>query len=498
MKRFITLFGFTAILALLFSCDEKNSEPQAIKEISVEWTNPEAISNVNVLIAGTSDTIEFKSENVRSIYCENVPENWEVSPCSNNNGIAITVPATADGADMTNSMNTINIVFEGDGGKTLSQEIKCYAIYSFDDPNGAFVLNEGNMTTENGSLIYITPEGYIVDDVYKKVNGTELGNVCQDMAFFDSKIYIISQNGDENPVGSEFQNDGMLVILDAKTLKKIDSYKKEELSQLSWPSHIAVLDEEHVYIRDNGIYKEDDEDTSEENIPNGRIWRLNTKDRSVTLIKGTSGAPKSRFVKVNNKLYTHLNGFLIKLLEISADSDEAKSTTLSYSAKKIYGLCASEKGELWTISQYQSNGFIYYVERINEQAKMERVAKISYEPNTGASGSAIAAWGDYVYYAYDTSIFQVDANSESSEEASDVEIIDVSSFDKNARELYNNFDINPENGNIFINSIKAVGNFYTTNHIWVFNPDKGFGEPLYKFSDHTRFPAGTFFINQNK
>lgn len=46
-----------------------------------------------------------------------------------------------------------------------------------------FVLNEGNMTTENGSLTYITPEGYVIDDAYKAVNGTELGNVAQDMAF---------------------------------------------------------------------------------------------------------------------------------------------------------------------------------------------------------------------------------------------------------------------------------------------------------------------------
>ena len=36
------------------------------------------------------------------------------------------------------------------------------------------------MTTENGSLIYITPEGYVVDTAYRRVNGTDLGNVAQD------------------------------------------------------------------------------------------------------------------------------------------------------------------------------------------------------------------------------------------------------------------------------------------------------------------------------
>lgn len=90
----------------------------------------------------------------------------------------------------------------------------------FDDTKGTFILNEGNMTTENGSLTYITADGYVFDDAYKTVNGTELGNVAQDMAFCDGKIYIITQNGDENAVGTKLENDGMLIVVNAKTLKR--------------------------------------------------------------------------------------------------------------------------------------------------------------------------------------------------------------------------------------------------------------------------------------
>lgn len=91
---------------------------------------------------------------------------------------------------------------------------------SFDNPKGVFILNEGNMTTENGSLTYISEDGKIWDDAYKTVNETELGNVAQDMAFYNGKIYVISQNGNMNATGVEFENDGMLVIMDGKTLKK--------------------------------------------------------------------------------------------------------------------------------------------------------------------------------------------------------------------------------------------------------------------------------------
>lgn len=148
---------------------------------------------------------------------------------------------------------TLTLTATGDGAET-AVSVDLYCLNAFDNPNGAFVLNEGNMTTENGSLIYISPEGYVFDDAYKTVNGTELGNVTQDMAFHDGKIYVISQNGDENAVGTKFENDGMLVVMDAKTLKKEVSFSKEQLSALDWPTHIAVLDEQHIYIRDKGCH----------------------------------------------------------------------------------------------------------------------------------------------------------------------------------------------------------------------------------------------------
>ena len=113
------------------------------------------------------------------------------------------------------------------------------------------MLNEGNMTTENGSLTWISPEGYVVADAYKTVNGTELGNVAQDMAFCNGKVYIISQNGNKNPNGTVFENDGMLVVADAHTLKRTAAYTTDDLQGLDWPTHIAVLDEQHLYIRDN-------------------------------------------------------------------------------------------------------------------------------------------------------------------------------------------------------------------------------------------------------
>jgi len=113
---------------------------------------------------------------------------------------------------------------------------------------GVFLLNEGSMNTETGSLTYLNAKHkVIVDNAFYRVNGKRLGNVCQDMAFANDKIYIISQNGKAH--GGE----GMLVIAEAKSLKFLSEYTDEKLVALN-PSHIAVVGDK-IYLRtDKGIY----------------------------------------------------------------------------------------------------------------------------------------------------------------------------------------------------------------------------------------------------
>ena len=93
-------------------------------------------------------------------------------------------------------------------------------------PDGVFILNGGDRTLENGSLTYIAPDGTVETDVYKKVNGTDLGNDAVDMYMYKDKIYIlcndyIQLNGKPG--------DGALIIADAVTLKKEKAFKLNEL-----------------------------------------------------------------------------------------------------------------------------------------------------------------------------------------------------------------------------------------------------------------------------
>lgn len=84
-------------------------------------------------------------------------------------------------------------------------------------PDGVIILNQGARLSQNSTITYISPEGTIEENSYKKVNGTAFGNEAQDLYMYNGKIYLIS-NGIYSPNGEE--GDGVLVIADAVTLKR--------------------------------------------------------------------------------------------------------------------------------------------------------------------------------------------------------------------------------------------------------------------------------------
>ena len=81
-------------------------------------------------------------------------------------------------------------------GETLQTNITAKVEGRFG--KGTFILNEGNMSNETGTLTFVDSKGTAMDSAYYRVNQTLLGNVCQDLFISDSKIYVLSQNGAKN------------------------------------------------------------------------------------------------------------------------------------------------------------------------------------------------------------------------------------------------------------------------------------------------------------
>lgn len=174
------LFGILLLTLCLFTGSCSNDD-KAIIEPAPEFELVTEISETEPLFIVPDQTfkLEYTAKNIKSIATNTLPEGWTAEVKESEN--SINIKATSEAA----SKATLIITATNASAQEVSKEITLQCLNFFDDTKGTFILNEGNMTTENGSLTYITADGYVFDDAYKTVNGTELGNVAQDMAFCD-------------------------------------------------------------------------------------------------------------------------------------------------------------------------------------------------------------------------------------------------------------------------------------------------------------------------
>ena len=334
-----------------------------------------------------------------------------------------------------------------------------FAVCPADSPFacGTFVLNEGNMSDGNGTLTFIGNDGSVVDSAYYKVNGTFLGNASEDLWIEDGKVYIISQNGAVNG------GDGLLVVADAKTLKKQAAYNAE-LAEISrqWPSHIAVEDHK-AYIRANdGIH----------------LFDLNT--HQLKFIAGTEGAAKNRMVEIDDEIYAIAGN---KILVINGD---VVVRTIQMEGQ-ISGILETEDDRLWVACTTTPAQICLVNAKQGTIAAKHEITESGVGAGWGST-PGISAKGDYIYFSDATTKIYRHIFSENKTEL----MVDVADHVENANIVYNTLGVHPVTGEVFFNTIKGYGMDYLTNDITVFNFNQQ-EAPVANYKNHTAFPAGFFF-----
>lgn len=355
-------------------------------------------------------------------------------------------------------IHTVSLLCTNIGGRTeASLEIEVYGKYR----HGTYILNEGNMSSGNGSLIFINPEGEVTDSAYFKKNKTQLGNACQDLFINNNKIYIISQNGKK----SKIDNDGRLIVANAETLEKEVAYN-DEISELNWPTNIAVLNEENIFIRDNkGIYL------------------FNSKTKGLKFIEGSEGAKKNRMAVVNNKVFAASKENILIL--------EAGKTEVSSKVEikdNISGILKSADGNIWISTTGTSHKITKIKSTDYSVIKENTLTEGSVSAGWGAS-PGICAKGDTLYFSgASTKIYRHVFNTGETKF-----MVDAKDMVENSNMLYNNIGVHPISGEVYMTTIKGYGQNYLTNNISVFNFNKTEPQLSHNYKNLTHFPAGVFF-----
>ncbi len=336
-------------------------------------------------------------------------------------------------------------------GEKVSKDFSVTARFT----SGAFLLNEGNFGNETGTLTYIdASKQFVLDSAYIRVNGTKLGNVCQDMTFANGKVYIISQNGPKN--GGE----GLLTIADAKTLEKHKVINDANLAK-DWPTHIAVV-HSRIYLRGNkGIYR-------------------GTEEGSFKLIPGTEQANKLRMVTIGELVIatTSTN----KLLVIQ---DEEVKQTFTLPEGSPSGLALAPDGQLW-LSYSKPNTLAKVSVSASGVKILDKHTTTQSLDKQWTATSAIFARANQIFFTEQSSvIYRHDFSTGETKE-----IVDVQKVDKQAKMYYNSLGIDPKTGHIYYASFGDYST-YKQNVTLVLDHD---GKVLLKREHVNAFPAGFYFI----
>ena len=448
------LIASLALIAGLASCKKDDPTPSP---------NPPS----SLTIDGVASSLEFYQLDTAHLSVAGVAKDAAAKAVWAVNGAKAAEGATFDFTTAHPGKYEITLTVDGKSAKHTYTVAPRFS-------EGAFLLNEGNSGNETGSLTYIHPsKKLVIDQAYYRVNGTKLGNVCQDLAFGNDKVYIISQNGPRN--GGE----GLLTIAEAGSLKKVKVYNDATLAQ-KWPTHIAVI-RDHIYLRAD--YK------ATPTSPKGCIYR-GTEDGGFTLIPETEGVMKMRMAQIGERLFALTSDSKVLMIQGTQVVRE-----LDLSPAKPTGIAVSHDGKLWVSTTSPNailkvdptpDNFVALDTHVLDKS-ISATGPQSWERTTS---SAFFAHGDKLYFTGQSSVIYCHdfATSKTSQ------VIDVKTIDgvgTSANQYYNSLGVDPATGELYYAAFEGYSTYNKKNVTMVLKAD---GTKLLLKEQVNSFPAGFYFI----
>lgn len=440
------LIASLALIAGLASCKKDDPTPSP---------NPPSALTID----GVASTLEFYQLDTAHLSVAGVAKDAAAKAVWVVNGAKAAEGATFDFTTAHPGKYEVTLTVDGKSAKHTYTVAPRFS-------EGAFLLNEGNFGNETGSLTYIHPsKKLVIDQAYYRVNGTKLGNVCQDLAFGNDQVYILSQLGPKN--GGE----GLLTIASSNSLEKVKVYNDEALAQ-STPTHIAVL-RDHIYIR-----------TERDGILRG------SSEGGFTPITGTKKALKQRMAQIGERLFALTSDSKVLMIQGTQVVRE-----LDLSPAKPTGIAVSHDGKLWVSTTSPNailkvdptpDNFIALDTHILDKS----ISATGPESWQRTTSSAFFAHGDKLYFTGQSSVIYCHdfATSKTSQ------VIDVKTIDgvgTSANMYYNSLGVDPSTGELYYAAFEGYSTYNKKNVTMVLKAD---GTKLLLKEKVNSFPAGFYFI----
>lgn len=367
------------------------------------------------------------------------------------------------------------------------------------DPKGVMILNQG-ASIESSTLTYIAPNGEVEEKVYQKANGTAFGHNAQDLYMYNGKLYILSDNNEEN---NAHAGDGTLVIADAVTLKREKVFKlndlvykrpegsldeNEYLPLILPTSNIVVVDEQNIFFSDQKA-----------------LFRFNSLDGTLTILEGgyhfgnqgntiESVASTRGMTVIGDCVYTGGGGFwaTTRLLEFKKDTNESTRVIEDLNGDFISGICRTGEREilLATCGREGSNKSYFYFVNIdtwNIVKEMPVAADINADY---CNNSGITLAGDYVYFAAGTTKI-----SRASIKTGQVEknYIDIQKDAPNANFLTCNVVADPTNQYLYVAASEEYYESTISNsNLLVYDCNGDTPKLVQNIANKTSYPVGIY------
>ncbi len=453
-------------------------------DISFRISLPE--DNLPVLFKyEASQEVSYSVNNLTEVAIKAIPKGWTATLNTEDNKIQITAPTGELDSDDTSGA----VILRAEDKNKQEYTVE-YPLYSLDltHRDGTFIVIEGNMTSENGTLYYIDQYNRHHEELYEDANGEELGNVVQDMFIANNKLYLINQNGPQQGGGDRF------VICNPRTLKREYSHNLGFVGAdgaVAWTQHIVVVGDK-VFIQHASSRME-----AESGI---RVFNFKTGQVAAKDIEGTQGeftkegALKGRMFLSRGKIYAGLGSAVVI---INPDTEKVEKTIpfksqvkgiVKASDNNLYVTVAgSFEGHPNMMPEFKTNPLIVCLDHSGTELWRQELNDIelpiaTWSPSVGLCASFT---DDYIYFV-STADFNANYASRFNIKTKELQK-DYAYVDEN---LYGYMGVHPTTNIIYVGQSSAGFTQATVN---LFELGKDKAKLISSFQPEKASPAGVDF-----